>query len=101
MFGWSLPTIIIIGLIVFIIFGAGKLPEIGSGMGKALKNFKNSLAGKDEIDVTPAGKHEEDSSIRQSRKKIPSGTASSAGAAKKRKTGQTSAQRQKRSSKKA
>ncbi|MHB1661629.1 MAG: twin-arginine translocase TatA/TatE family subunit [bacterium] len=53
MFGWSPITIIVILVIVFLIFGAGKLPEIGSGFGKAIKNFKNSLSGKDEIDVTP------------------------------------------------
>ncbi len=53
MFGWSPLAIIIILLAVFLIFGAGKLPDIGSGFGKALKNFKNSLSGKDEIDVTP------------------------------------------------
>lgn len=53
MFGWSPLAIIIIILAVFLIFGAGKLPDIGSGIGKALKNFKNSLSGKDEIDVTP------------------------------------------------
>ncbi len=53
MFGWSPLAIIIILLAVFLIFGAGKLPDIGSGIGKALKNFKNSLSGKDEIDVTP------------------------------------------------
>ena len=53
MFGWSPITIIVILIVVFLIFGAGKLPEIGSGLGKALKNFKNSVSGKDEIDVTP------------------------------------------------
>jgi sec-independent protein translocase protein TatA len=29
------------------------LPEIGSGLGKAIKNFKTGVSGKDEIDVTP------------------------------------------------
>ncbi|RZD14606.1 MAG: twin-arginine translocase TatA/TatE family subunit [Candidatus Acidulodesulfobacterium ferriphilum] len=53
MFGFSPIAIVIILVIVFLIFGAGKLPDIGSGVGKALKNFKNSLSGKDEIDVTP------------------------------------------------
>ncbi|MDA8272514.1 MAG: twin-arginine translocase TatA/TatE family subunit [Deltaproteobacteria bacterium] len=54
MFGFSPIAIVIILVIVFLIFGGfGKLPDIGSGVGKALKNFKNSLSGKDEIDVTP------------------------------------------------
>ncbi len=38
---WELSVILII---VLIIFGAGKLPEIGSGMGKAIKNFKKATS---------------------------------------------------------
>jgi sec-independent protein translocase protein TatA len=40
MFGIGMPELIIILVIILIIFGAGKLPEIGAGMGKAIKNFK-------------------------------------------------------------
>jgi len=36
-----------------VVFGAGKLPEIGSGLGKALRGFKKGMAEPDEIDVTP------------------------------------------------
>lgn len=43
----------IILAIVVILFGAKRLPEIGAGMGKAIKNFKSGISGKDEIDVTP------------------------------------------------
>ena len=42
MFGIGMPELIIILLIILIIFGAGKLPEIGAGMGKAIKNFKKA-----------------------------------------------------------
>ena len=41
-----MPELIIILVIIVIIFGAGKLPEIGSGIGKGIRNFKD--ASKDE-----------------------------------------------------
>ncbi|MBM3934982.1 MAG: twin-arginine translocase TatA/TatE family subunit [SAR202 cluster bacterium] len=43
------PTeLIIVLVIVLIIFGVGKLPEIGGAMGKAIREFKHSQADKDE-----------------------------------------------------
>ncbi|MFZ0242016.1 MAG: twin-arginine translocase TatA/TatE family subunit [Desulfobacterales bacterium] len=42
MFGIGMPELIIILVIILIIFGAGKLPEIGSGVGKAIRNFKGA-----------------------------------------------------------
>ena len=52
-YGIGFTELIIILFIILLIFGIGKLPEIGSGAGKAIKNFKKSLKGEDEIDVTP------------------------------------------------
>ena len=43
MFGIGMQELLIILVIILIIFGAGKLPEIGSGMGKAIKNFKSAV----------------------------------------------------------
>ncbi|MFP8873717.1 MAG: twin-arginine translocase TatA/TatE family subunit [Myxococcota bacterium] len=53
MFGLGPMELAIILGIVVILFGARRLPEIGSGVGKAIKNFKAGISGDDEIDVTP------------------------------------------------
>ena len=51
-FGWM--ELLLILIIVLIIFGAGKLPQLGEGLGKAIKGFKKSVNEADAIDVTPA-----------------------------------------------
>jgi len=53
MFGLGLPELVIVLVIVVLIFGASRLGDIGSGLGKAIRGFKDSVAGKDAIDVTP------------------------------------------------
>ena len=53
MFGIGIPELLILLVIVLVIFGANKLPEIGSGMGRAIKNFKKATNEPEEIDVTP------------------------------------------------
>jgi sec-independent protein translocase protein TatA len=53
MFGFGVTELVLILIIIVVIFGAGKLPEIGAGFGKGIKNFKKATSGEDEIDVTP------------------------------------------------
>ena len=53
MFGMGTSELLIILGIVVVLFGARRLPELGSGVGKAIRNFKAGISGKDELDVTP------------------------------------------------
>ena len=53
MFGLSMQELLIILVIVIVLFGATRLPEIGKGVGQAIKNFKKGVSEPDEIDVTP------------------------------------------------
>lgn len=48
--GIGMPELIIILVIVLVIFGAGKLPEIGAGLGKGIKNFKKATQDPVEMD---------------------------------------------------
>ena len=43
MFGLGMPELLVIFLIALIIFGAGKLPQIGSSLGTAIREFKKSI----------------------------------------------------------
>jgi len=53
MFGFGMPEMIIILVIVLVVFGAGRLPEIGGAMGKSIRNFKKASEGNDEIEIKP------------------------------------------------
>ena len=53
MFGIGATELMIVLAIVIVLFGARRLPELGSGVGKAIRNFKEGISGKDELDVTP------------------------------------------------
>ena len=41
----GLPELLIILFIVFLVFGANKLPQLGAGLGEGIKNFKKSIKG--------------------------------------------------------
>jgi sec-independent protein translocase protein TatA len=48
--------LVLILLIVVVVFGSTKLPQLGDGLGKAIKNFKRSVNASNEIDVSPKDK---------------------------------------------
>ena len=50
MMGIGFPELMVILVIIMIIFGAGKLPEIGSAFGRSIKNFKSSMKEAEELD---------------------------------------------------
>jgi sec-independent protein translocase protein TatA len=60
MMGIGFPELMVILIIIMIIFGAGKLPEIGSAFGRSIKNFKTSMKEAEavELETTPASEGE-------------------------------------------
>ena len=69
MFGLGMPELLVILVIILVIFGAGKLPQIGEGLGKGIRNFRKATTKEpDEIDVA-AKKLEEKKSEETTEKK--------------------------------
>lgn len=54
MFNIGTQEILLILVIVLLLFGAKKLPEIGGGLGRAIRNFRKASSEPDEIDITPS-----------------------------------------------
>ena len=52
--GWG--EVLVLLAILMLVFGAARLPQIGEGIGKAIKNLKRGLSSEDEIEVTPKKK---------------------------------------------
>jgi len=67
MFGLGTGELIIILVIVVILFGAARLPQIGKGIGEAIKNFKKASSEPNEIDVTPKDKPEDTKAGKESK----------------------------------
>ncbi len=53
MFGVGMPELLVILVIILIIFGAGKLPQIGEGLGKGIRNFRKATTKEPEEDGSP------------------------------------------------
>jgi len=51
--GIGIPELLILLVIVVVLFGASRLPQIGRGLGEGIKNFKLGMRDRPEIDVTP------------------------------------------------
>ncbi len=62
MMGIGFPELMIILVIIMIIFGAGKLPEIGAAFGNSIKNFKKSMKEAEESDEEPSKESNEEPS---------------------------------------
>lgn len=67
MFGIGIPELVIILVIILIIFGAGKLPEIGAGLGKGIKNFKRATI-EDESDAESEKQEKIENKIKENKK---------------------------------
>jgi sec-independent protein translocase protein TatA len=53
--GWvSIPELILLLVVILLIFGPKRVPEIGRSLGKGMREFKNSITGKDEEEARPA-----------------------------------------------
>ncbi len=59
MFGLGVTELIIILVIVVVLFGGSKLPQIGKGIGEAITNFRKATSGLSGINETPEGRSEE------------------------------------------
>lgn len=53
MFNIGTQELLLILIVVLLLFGAKKLPEIGGGLGRAIRNFRRASSEPDEIDITP------------------------------------------------
>ena len=65
MMGIGFPELMVILVIIMIIFGAGKLPEIGSAFGRSIKNFKGSMKEAEAEDLPVENNSAEDSSDKE------------------------------------
>jgi sec-independent protein translocase protein TatA len=60
MFGFGIGELLIILVIFIVIFGAGRLGDVGGDLGRAIRNFRKAMNEPDAIDVTPPEKKKDD-----------------------------------------
>jgi len=59
MFGLGMPELLVILVIVIVIFGANRLPQLGEGLGKAIRGFKKGISSDSQEEISKdAGKKE-------------------------------------------
>jgi sec-independent protein translocase protein TatA len=56
MFGLGVPELMVILVIALVVFGPSKLPQIGSGLGKAIRDFKKGVTGGEEDEADKEAK---------------------------------------------
>ena len=53
MFGLGIGELVVILVIVLIVFGVGRMGEVGEGLGRGIRDFRKAMKAPDEIDITP------------------------------------------------
>ena len=71
MMGIGFPELMIILVIIMIIFGAGKLPEIGSAFGRSIKNFKTSMKEAEQVELSSEDQPQADNEEAEEPKAVP------------------------------
>ncbi|MFQ5594136.1 MAG: twin-arginine translocase TatA/TatE family subunit [Anaerolineae bacterium] len=58
----GIPELVVLLVIILIIFGVGRLPEVGGALGKSIREFRQASTGEDEAGEAKAEKQSEDKS---------------------------------------